>query len=57
MFRNPDFLKRISLKEFEAPFRGRRKNLIIKITVVEPDPYLEKYGDSIQLYIGISGRP
>ncbi len=50
--------KEVSLLRFEIPLRGKYKNDIsIKLTVVEPDQELKKYGDSIDLYIAVSAVP
>jgi len=50
--------KEISLTSFEIPLQGKYKDDIsITLTVLEPDQELEKYGDSIKLYIAVSARP
>jgi hypothetical protein len=43
---------------FKMPLKGRYKNNIIaKITALEPDLNLQKYGDSLKLYIAVSSSP
>ena len=50
--------KEISLLTFEIPLQGKYKDDIsIKLTVLEPDKELKKYGDSINLYIAVSAVP
>jgi hypothetical protein len=43
---------------FEIPLQGRYKeNISVRLTVVEPDEDLKKYGDSIKLFIRVHTRP
>lgn len=52
------YYKKTSLLSFELPFQGKYKDDIrVKLTVMEPDKNLAKYGDSATLYIGISATP
>ncbi|MEW6096322.1 MAG: hypothetical protein AB1567_07335 [bacterium] len=50
--------KAVSLMSFEIPLQRKYKNDVsIKLTVLEPDQELKKYGDSIKLYIAVSATP
>lgn len=50
--------KEVSLMNFEIPLLGRYKDDIsVRISVLEPDQVLKKYGDSIMLYIAVSATP
>ena len=45
----------IMLYEFEVPLQKKYiKDISVKITVLEPDPGLEKINDSTTLYIAVS---
>jgi hypothetical protein len=51
-------IKNVSLSTFEIPLNGKYKNNIyVKVTVLEPDNEIEKYGESIQLYIRVGAVP
>ena len=52
-----NFIKEIVFEDFEVPLKGRRSDLRLKLTVIEPDSYLEKYKESGRLFIGVSGLP
>lgn len=50
--------KKVSLMRFEIPLLGEYiDDIKVKITVLEPDQKLSKYGDSIKLYIAVSTTP
>jgi hypothetical protein len=50
--------KKISLLNFEIPFKGKfTRNLVVRLTVLEPDTNIEKYGSTLQLFIAVSSSP
>lgn len=52
------YYKNVYLLEFEVPLQEKYKDDIsVRLTVLEPDGSLEKYGDSIKLFIGVSAIP
>lgn len=52
------FYKAVSLYKFELPFQGKyKKDIKVKITVEKPDYEIEKFNDSIMLYISVSSSP
>ncbi len=55
--KNRDRYKEISLYEFPIPYKGKYKNLFLKVTVLEPDPKLLDFDSSYQLRVAVSGRP
>jgi hypothetical protein len=53
-----NYLEKISLSVFEVPLMGKyKKNISVKVSVLEPDNKLKNYADSARLFIGISGNP
>ena len=51
------YLKKIELYRFNIPLKKRYKNnLSLKLSVIEPDKTLEKYKDSLQLDISVTGH-
>ena len=40
---------------FPMPFNGTHKNVIVKVSVLEPDLGFLEYGENIKLFIGVSG--
>jgi hypothetical protein len=53
-----DWAKEVVLHTFEIPLQGKyKKNIAIRITVLEPDLELKEYKDSIKLFIGVSSTP
>ena len=52
------YFKEVSLSKFDIPLMGKYKNdIMVKLTVLEGDQELQKYGDSIMLYIAVSATP
>jgi hypothetical protein len=50
--------KNVSLLNFEIPLLGKYKNDIsVKLTVLKPDLNLEKYSNSLKMYIAVSSIP
>ena len=50
-----NYLEKISLSIFEVPLMGKyKKNVSVRVSVLEPDIVLKNYADSAKLYIGIS---
>jgi hypothetical protein len=50
--------KKVSLMDFEIPLQGNyKKNISIRLTVLDADRNLAKYGDSLQMYIAVSSSP
>jgi hypothetical protein len=50
--------KKMWLSTFEIPISGKYKDdLSVKLTVLEADKDMEKYGDSLQVYIAVSSSP
>lgn len=50
--------KRVSLLNFEIPIVGKyKKNIEVRITVLEADKNLKMYMDSIMLHIAVSATP
>jgi hypothetical protein len=53
-----NYLEKISLSIFEVPLMGKyKKDISVRVSVLEPDNELKNYADSAKLYIGISGTP
>lgn len=51
-------IKSVELYTFEIPLQGKHKrNISMKLTVVEPDEYLRNFKDSAMLYVGVSSTP
>lgn len=52
------YYKKVSLMDFDIPLKGKYKdNISVVLTVLETDRELEKFGDSIKLYIAVSPTP
>ena len=50
--------KKVSLLDFEIPLQGKyKKDISVRLTVLDADQKLEKYGDSLQMYIAVSTSP
>lgn len=50
--------KEFSFLKFTIPLVAKHiRDISVKLTVLNPDPELEKYKDSIKLYIGVSATP
>lgn len=50
--------KNVSLLKFEMPLLGKYKDDVsVKLTVLKPDMNLEKYANSVKIYIAVSGIP
>lgn len=52
---NMKFITSLTLIDFKVPFNGKKEDLEIHITVIEPDKSLVKYKDKIKLCISVSG--
>jgi hypothetical protein len=53
-----DWYQQITLHTFEIPLQGRyKKDIGIRITVLEPDLELKEHKDSIRLFIRVSPTP
>ena len=53
-----NYLEKISLSIFEVPLMGKyKKDISVRVSVLEPDNELKNYADSAKLFIGISGTP
>ena len=53
-----NYLEKVSLSVFEVPLMGKyKRNISIRVSVLEPDNELKNYADSARLFIGISGTP
>jgi hypothetical protein len=51
-------LNSIELSYFEIPLQGKyKKDISVRLTVIEPDDYLKNYQDAIKLTIGVSTTP
>ena len=49
---------KISLFTFDIPLQKKyTKDISVKITVLEPDQELKRFGDLISLYIAVSATP
>ncbi len=52
------YYKKVILVSFEVPLQGKYKDDIsVRLTVLEADENLKKYGNSIKLFIGVSPIP
>lgn len=49
------FYKSLILYTFEYPFKGRKDNLEIQVTVIKPDTNIVKYSNKIKLSMVVSG--
>jgi hypothetical protein len=50
--------KQITLSYFDIPLQGRyKKDLSVKVTVIEPDPNMKEFGDTVNVVIGVSATP
>lgn len=50
-----EHLRKIDLFSFDIPLQKKYKqNLLLRLTVIEPDGYLESYGKSLKMTIGVT---
>lgn len=50
--------RKISLLNFELPLKGKyRKDISLRLTVIEPDQETKSLADSLRLYIAVSATP
>jgi len=50
--------KKVFLMDFEIPLQGKyKKDISVKLIVLQPDKELEKYSDSLKLFIAVNSIP
>jgi len=48
---------KVALLNFPIPLKGQKNNITLKLKVIKSDLELEKFKDSIKLYVAVSGVP